>query len=267
MHNYYQYGAEQLLSAPKIPLEVLEDDAAVFQAMANEMAEIILAKADAPCVLICPVGPVGHYPYFVERVNREGISLRHCWFINMDEYLDENLDWVPKTHPLSFRGFMEREVYGRIRPECNVPEEQRIFPDPHHPEAVPELISRLGGVDAAFGGIGINGHLAFNEAQPDLPPEEFLKLKTRVLEISPETRAANAIGDLCGALEDMPTRCVTVGFAEIFGAKRISLGVFRPWHRAVVRRAAYGAYSAAFPVSLLQGREDTVIRMPRRLAE
>lgn len=203
----------------------------------------------------------------MERVNREGISLKHCWFINMDEYLDDKQNWVPTDHPLSFRGFMERAVYSQIKPELNVPEEQRVFPDPQNLSYIPELIEKLGGVDICFGGIGINGHLAFNEADPAKTPEEFIALKTRVLPISPETRTANAIGDFGGALEDMPRYCVTIGFHEIYHARKIRLGIFRDWHRAVIRRAAYGERTAEFPVSLLQGRGDVLIRMTEMVAK
>lgn len=79
-------------------------------------------------VFICPVGPVGQYPYFVDIVNERGISLKQVWFINMDEYLDDELKWVSMDHPLSFRGFMERAVYGRIKPELVMLKEQRVFP-------------------------------------------------------------------------------------------------------------------------------------------
>ncbi len=266
---YYQYDAGELLKAPKISLEVRKDNETVFRAIADEMVDEIQRKAalGQTCVLICPVGPVGQYPFFVERVNQENISLKHCWFINMDEYLDDEKNWVPIDHPLSFRGFMDRVVYSQIKPELNVPEEQRVFPDPQNLSYIPELIETLGGVDACFGGIGINGHLAFNEADPAKTPEEFISLKTRVLAITPETRTANAIGDFGGNLEDMPKYCVTIGFHEIYHARKIRLGVFRDWHRAVVRRAAYGARTAAFPVSLLQGREDVLIRMTEKVAQ
>ena len=122
----------------------------------------------------------------------------------MDEYLDDDKKWIPVDHPLSFHGFMERTVYTKIKPELIMPEEQRVFPDPENVGYIPELIEKLGGVDIAFGGIGINGHVAFNEADPSLSPEEFLAQKTRVLTITPETRTANAIGDFGGALEDAP---------------------------------------------------------------
>ena len=92
-----------------------------------------------------------------------------------------------------------------------------------------KLIDELGGVDICFGGIGINGHLAFNEAQDELSPEQFKALHTRVLKITPETRTANAIGDFCGRLDDMPHWCVTIGMHEIYHARKIRLGCFRDW--------------------------------------
>lgn len=253
---------------PLLPLELMENNEAVFRAMAEEMAEIIEEKnrRGEHTVMICPVGPVGQYPFFVELVNRRRLSLSRVWFINMDEYLDDNKQWLDIEHPLSFRGFMQRVVYSRLDPELVMPEEQRIFPDPNAPEKVPELIERLGGVDACFGGIGINGHVAFNEANSSLKPEEFLAQRTRVLEIAPETRAANAIGDFGGALEDMPRWCVTVGMDEIFHARKIRLGCFRNWHRAVVRRAAYGEAGSDFPVSLLRQHPDIKLRLTSYVA-
>lgn len=262
-HAYYQYNKEQLLREPKLPLICMPDNTAVFKAMAEEMVQEIETnnRAGKKTVFICPVGPVGQYPYFVDMVNGRRISLKDTWFINMDEYLDEDKKWVPTDHPLSFRGFMERNVYGKLNPELVMPKEQRVFPDPENTGYIPELIEKLGGVDIAFGGIGINGHVAFNEADPSLTAEEFLAQKTRVLAITPETRTANAIGDYNGALEDMPRYCVTIGIYEIAHARKIRLGVFRNWHRAVVRRTAYGEPTPDFPVSLLQDQPDITVRL------
>lgn len=260
-HEYYRYNKEQLLENPRITMFCMENNDAVFYQMAQQMADEIQANnaLGRRTVFICPVGPVGQYPYFVDMVNEKGISLKQVWFINMDEYLDDNKKWIPMDHPLSFRGFMERVVYEKIRPELVMPKEQRVFPDPEHVERVPQLIDELGGVDIAFGGIGINGHVAFNEADSSLSNEEFLAQKTRVLSISPETRAANAIGDFGGALEDMPKYCVTVGIYEIAHARKIRLGCFRNWHRAVVRRAGYGEKTSDFPVTLLQDHKDITL--------
>jgi glucosamine-6-phosphate deaminase len=147
-----------------------------------------------------------------------------------------------------------------------MPESQRIFPDPRNPEAVGKLIERLGGVDACFGGIGITGHVAFNEPE-DVPIGEFAGRPTRVLRMTPETRLINSVGDLGGAVEAMPEWCVTVGMKEILSAAKIRLYCFRDWHRAVVRRAAYGEKSALFPVTLLQDHPDVSIAIPESVAE
>ncbi len=267
-HEYYYYDREQLIKNPKIPMTVMEDKPAVFEAMAREMADTVKANniAGKTTVFICPVGPIGQYQYFTEIVNSERISLKKLWIINMDEYLGDDMKWIDIDHPLSFRGFMERNVYSQIDDELNVPEKQRVFPDPDNLEYIPRLIEELGGVDICFGGIGINGHLAFNEPEPDRSMDEFKSLKTRVLKISAETRTANAIGDFGGRLEDMPIYCVTIGFYEIFNSRRIRLGVFRDWHRAVVRRAGYGSMTTAFPVSLLAEHEDVLVRMTEYVA-
>ena len=264
-HEYYTYTKEELLNkGAKLPVIVMEDNAAVFQSMAEEMTEEI-KKNNAEgkkTVFICPVGPVGQYPYFVEMVNKEKISLKNVWFIN----LADDKKWVPETHPLSFRGFMNRTVYSQIDPELVMPEEQRVFPDPENVEYIPQLIEKLGGVDICFGGIGINGHVAFNEADASLSNEEFLAQKTRVLDITKETRTANAIGDFNGALEDMPKYCVTIGIYEIAHARKIRLGCFRNWHRAVVRRTAYGDATSDFPVSLLTNHPDINLKITEFVA-
>lgn len=268
-HDYYYYTKKELLESPKIPVVVMEDNAAVFQTMAQEMADEIKRKnaLGEKTVFICPVGPIGQYPYFVDMVNRENISLKNVWFINMDEYLTDEKEWIDASDKLSFRGFMERTVYSQIKPELVMPEEQRVFPDPHDLEHIQKLIDKLGGVDICFGGIGINGHVAFNEAQDELTPEEFKNLHTRTLVITRETRTTNAIGDLNGAIDDMPIYCVTIGMNEIYNARKIRLGCFRDWHRSVVRHAVYGDVSAHFPVTLLQEHPDALIRITEFVAD
>lgn len=259
--SYFRIPAEELGEGARIPLKKLGDSGEVFYEMALEMVGEIEKNnaAGRRTVFICPVGPVGQYPIFVRLVNERRLSLKNCWFINMDEYLTDDGEWIDESCTLSFRGFMKRNVYSKIDPELLMDESQRVFPDPHNVQAIPELIEKLGGVDIAFGGIGINGHLAFNEAQDELTPEEFAQLHTRVLSISRETRVANAIGDLNGAIDAMPRKCITIGMAEILSAKKLRLGVFRDWHRAVVRQAAYGEVSAHFPVTLAQKHSDAMI--------
>lgn len=259
--DYYRIPREKLGEDARLPIVRLGDSGEVFYELAAEMLAQIRANnaAGRRTVFILPVGPVGQYPIFVRLVNREKLSLKNCWVFNMDEYLTDRGEFIPKDSPLSFRDFMDREVYGRIDPELLMPEQQRLFPDPACPERVTALMEELGGVDMAVGGVGITGHLAFNEPQPRLSPEEFAKLPARVLDIAPETRTTNSIGDLGGALEAMPKKAVTLGMREILSAKKLRLAVFRDWHRAVCRRAAYGEVTSAFPVTLAQNHPDALL--------
>lgn len=259
MKDYYSLTAEELGRDAKIPLVKLGETGEVFYQIAEEMIACIKEKAarNERCVMIVPVGPVGQYPIFVRLVNEGNISLKHVWFINMDEYLTDEDEWIDASDRLSFRGFMQRTVYSRIKEELVMPESQRIFPDPKDPELVTRLVKEMG-VDLCVGGIGITGHVAFNEPE-DTTPEDYLTRCTRALSITPETKTTNGIGDLNGALERMPKRAVTIGFSEIYSAKKVRLYVFRDWHRAVIRRAAYGEMSANFPVSLLQKHPDCTI--------
>ncbi len=254
MKNYYDFSVEEMMNTAKMPVEIRENNEAIFKYMAREMANLIQEnnQKSEKTVVICPVGPVGQYPYFVEIVNEEKIDLKDTWFINMDEYLVAEDEWINKDHALSFRGFMQRNVYEAIDNSLVMPENQRIFPNPKDTTEIPRVIKELGKVDLTVGGIGINGHVAFNEPDGSLSNEDFLKLETRILDIAPETRTANTIGDLQGALEEMPHRCVTIGINEINQANRIILGCFREWHKGVVRRTVCGEPTSEFPVTLLQ---------------
>ena len=140
--------------------------------IADDMARVMLELIEAArsegwgATLIVPVGPVDQFPVLAERINQRRYDCRDVMLINMDEYLTSDDQWVPVDHPLSFRGFMNRKFYDLIDPALAPRPENRVFPDPLDPEKIQRLIDGRGGVDACFGGIGINGHIAFNE-----PPE------------------------------------------------------------------------------------------------
>jgi glucosamine-6-phosphate deaminase len=117
--------------------------------MAFEVVELIQennAKGE-PTVMIVPYGPLGPYSRLVYLINKHRVSLKNCWFINMDEYLDEQGQYLPKTDPLSFRGGMDRIFYGLVDEELLMPEEQRIFPEPGNEGYIWELIQKFGKLD------------------------------------------------------------------------------------------------------------------------
>jgi glucosamine-6-phosphate deaminase len=156
---------------------------------------------------------------------------------------------------------MDRLFYDRLDPSLAPRPENRVFPDPHGPAAIQQLIDRRGGVDACFGGIGINGHIAFNE--PPEPGEEvsaeaFAKLPTRVLSLTRETRTINSV-TVGGEIAVIPHRAVTVGMRECLTARKMRFYCNRPWQSAVVRRVLHGPITAACPASLLRTHADATI--------
>ena len=257
--EFMKIPADKLGAGAKIGICVYEGEEEVYRELAKCMIDAIESNnaAGRHTVMIVPVGPTGQYAFFVSMVNQNKVALDKCWFINMDEYLGEDDGYIDEFHPLSFRGFMKREVFRELH--SPPPDEQLVFPDPMNPAATDELIEKLGGADLCIGGIGINGHVAFNEPIKDLPPCDFLGLSTRVLSIAPETLAVNAVSALGGAFELMPRRCVTVGMKQIAASRKVRLAAFRDWHRYAVRRAAYGEAGSDFPVSLLQGHPDAML--------
>ena len=168
MADYRTIPAAELGKGSNIKVELCETEVDLYWKMAIEVLELIQennAKGEKT-VMIVPYGPLGPYARLVELINKHRVSLKNCWFINMDEYLDENKQYLPKTDPLSFRGGMDRIFYGLVDPELLMPEEQRIFPEPGNEGRIWETIQKLGKLDMCWGGVGITGHIAFNE-----PPE------------------------------------------------------------------------------------------------
>jgi len=259
----------ELENLSKTPLLCLGDKGEVFYELALAMIDTISDnnRQGRETAIICPVGPTGQYPVFVRLVNRDGISLKNCLFINMDEYLNDDGDYIDISSPLSFRGYMRDHVYAGLRPDLLMDESRRIFPDPSNPSEITDLLEAFGGADLVIGGAGINGHIAFNEPQPELSNEQFMRLGTRALDIAEATRATNAAGSLDGDLSQMPRRCVTVGMSDILAARKIRIGLFRDWQAGVLRRYILDGIDSGFPLSFLKTHPDTQILASRNVWE
>jgi glucosamine-6-phosphate deaminase len=189
-------------------------------------------------------------------------------FINMDEYLTDDDRWIDIEHPLSFRGYMQRLFYDRLDPSLAPWPQNRVFPDPADVDAIGKLIEDRNGVDACFGGIGINGHIAFNEPPEvgeKVSDEEFAEWPTRVLNLTRETRTINSV-TVGGEISIIPWRAVTVGMKECLGAKKMRFYCNRPWQSAVVRRVLHGPITAACPASFLRKHPDASITMAEYVA-
>ncbi len=255
---------EELGVGSNIKLNVCEHEVDMYWKVAIEVLEVIAEnnRKGEPTVMIVPYGPLGPYARIAELVNKYRISLKKCVFINMDEYLTEDLKYIDYNHPLSFRGGMDRTFYSKVDEELNVLPENRIFPEPGNEGRILEIIEKYGKLDMAFGGVGINGHYAFNEppeAGEKVTPEEFAQRPTRTLKITRETRTINAFMN-CGAnIEAIPENCITVGMKEILMAKRIRMCMPRDWNAAALRKVLHGGVTASVPCSLFQNHPDALL--------
>lgn len=255
---------EELGIGSSIALDRCETEHDIYWKMAMEMLEVIEAnnRAGKTTFMIIPFGPLGPYSRIVYLVNKYRISLRNCVFMNMDEYLKDDGSYVDKDDPLSFRGGIDRIFYSKIDPELNVLPENRYFPDPAHPEVCRQLIETYGRPAMTWGGIGINGHFAFNEPpEPDeaCTNEEFLARPTRMLPITRETRTINAYMNCGSNLAAIPKYCVTVGMQEIWQSEKIRICMPRDWLAAMLRRVLHGEITCRVPCSLFREHPDCKI--------
>ena len=251
---------EDLGKGSNIKLNVCDAEVDMYWKVAIEVLETIEEnnKKGEPTVMVVPYGPLGPYARLVYLVNKYRVSLKNCVFINMDEYLTDDKEYLDMDDPLSFRGGMNRIFYSQIDEELNVLPENRIFPDPHNPGKPMEIIEKYGKLDMVFGGVGINGHYAFNEPE-DVSPEEFLSRPTRVLQISPETKTINCFMNCGGDLEAIPKYCITVGMKEMFMAKKVRMCMPRDWNAGALRKVLHGEITAKVPCSLFQKHPDAML--------
>lgn len=258
----------------RIPLELLPDNDAVIRRFADDLLhEYLAAKRQGrhTVVFIVPVGPIGQYDLWADRCNRQRISLRDLVLVNMDEYLtSDGRDFIPLADPLSFRRHMAEHFYDQLHPELAPPPDQRLFPHPRDLSEVPRAIGRFGGCDVCFGGVGITGHVAFNdppEPDEDVPVERFGALPTRVVRLSRETRLINAVTTSRGNIDRIPEFAATVGMQEILGSRKVRLYLNRPWQSAVIRKLLHGPVTPAVPASLLQDHGDVRVVAAEHVAE
>ncbi|HID76901.1 MAG TPA: glucosamine-6-phosphate isomerase [Planctomycetaceae bacterium] len=269
--GYLQVNRDELGAGTPVRVTVCGDANDLARHMAEAMIRTVedAASQGRQATMIVPVGPVDQFPVLAEMINQRRLDWGDVMLINMDEYLTDDDQMVSMEHPLSFRAFMDRKFYGLIDPPLAPRLENRVFPDPADPERIQQIIDRRGGVDVCFGGIGINGHMAFNEPpEPgeEMSVEDFAALPTRVLSLSRETRTINSV-TVGGEISIVPRRAVTVGMREILASRRCRFYCNRPWQRAVVRRVLHGPITAACPASLLRTHVDAQLVVTDLVAE
>jgi len=261
--NFFQIGKEGILNNKNIKIYQVERKIDIYNEMARVMANKLKEnnKKGILTSFILPVGPRGQYRRFARICNMEKISCKNLITINMDEYLDDNDNLIPEKHPLSFRGFMKEKLFDLLEEDLKIKPENIFFPDPDNISRIEKVIKEIGGeVDICFGGVGINGHIAFNEPIDEkvISVDDFRKLKTRKVSLARDTIIINSL-KYGGHFEFLPRRCVTIGMAEIFSAKELRFYLEHDWQLAVLKKIVFGEITPSFPATFLREHKNSSI--------
>jgi glucosamine-6-phosphate deaminase len=246
-------------------LRVFESLEALHAHLAQDMLGVIAANhaAGRPTCLILPVGPVGQYRHFLKAVTANRISLRGCHFFFMDEYADEDGRALPPDHPLSFAGQVRRLWLDAQEPDLAVPAGQVHFPTEANIGELAATIRGLGGIDACYGGVGIHGHLAFNEPEPGV--RQSGPRRVRLNDITVTINALRA--HVGGNLEGFPRQAFTLGMTQILEARSLRLacrnGIPLDWANTVLRLTLFGRPGDDYPCTCASGHPDLVVYTDR----
>ena len=213
------------------------------QAAADEAAGLIrqAIAARSQAYLIAATG-ASQFEFLDALVLKPGIDWRQVTFFHLDEYVG-----LPKTHPASFRRYLQERIVDRIHP--------RVFyflnGDAVNPAAecqrVGELISRQT-IDVAFVGIGENGHLAFNDPPADFETEEPYV----IVELDEACRRQQVGEGWFESIEAVPRQAISMSIKQILKAGNVLCVVPDQRKAMAVRDCLELAISQSHPASALQ---------------
>ena len=233
------------MAAPSVL--VLRDYDDLSLAAADIVVSVVAARPEAAVLVATGETPMGLYAELAIRQQNgtfDGSGLR---VFQLDEYADIADDDRRSLYGWTLRAFAD---------PLHVPRE-RVARLPSNGDiaagcaAYDRAVADAGGIDLAILGIGMNGHVGFNE-----PPSDYWTT-TRQVELAPETIDANA--RYWGRSDHVSRRAVTVGMATLVNARQILLLASGRSKRNIVRRAICGPVSAEVPASLLQKAPDVTV--------
>ncbi|KAI4673659.1 Glucosamine-6-phosphate isomerase 1 [Alternaria novae-zelandiae] len=228
-------------------LIIRDDPRAASQYIADYVIERINTFAptpERPFVLGLPTGssPVLIYEHLVQRHKAGQVSFRNVVTFNMDEYVG-----IPRDHPESYHSFMYKHFFSHVdvKPENinilngNAPD---LEVECHDYE---EKIQRAGGIELFLGGIGPDGHIAFNE------PGSSLKSRTRVKTLAYDTILANSrfFGN---NLDQVPKMALTVGVQTVLDAREVVIIITGAHKALALQRCIEGGVNHMWTLSSLQ---------------
>ena len=224
-----------------------QDKAAMSKWAANHIIERIRTFApteDRPFVLGLPTGgtPLGTYAELIRRHKASEVSFRHVITFNMDEYIG-----LPKDHEQSYYSFMWTNFFSHID---ILPENAHILNGNAEDikaecERYEAKIKEVGGIDLFMGGIGPDGHIAFNE------PGSSLTSRTRVKSLTTDTIIANS-RFFDNDLNKVPKTAVTVGVGTVMDAREVMILANGHNKARAIREAVEGPVSQRWTITCLQ---------------
>jgi glucosamine-6-phosphate deaminase len=235
-------------------LLVHKDYAAASRWIAGYIAGRINAFApskDKPFVLGLPTGssPLGVYKELI-ALNKAGrVSFADVVTFNMDEYVG-----LPDDHPQSYHRFMKDNLFDHIDiKKQNTHLLNGMASDLRAECASYEAAIRAsGGIELFLGGMGADGHIAFNE------PGSSLHSRTRVKTLNKDTKAANA-RFFDGAIEKVPGTALTVGVGTVMDAREVVIIVSGHTKARALQAAVEGGVTHMWTLSCLQMHPRAII--------
>ncbi len=207
--------------------------------------------ADKPFVLGLPTGnsPIGTYTELIELVKEGKVSFKNVVTFNMDEYVG-----IPEEHPESYHYFMDKNLFNHI----DIPRENINVLNGNAPDLEKECanyeakIESLGGIKLFLGGIGPDGHIAFNE------PGSSLKSKTRVKTLTYDTIIANSrfFGN---DTSKVPKTALTVGVDTVMQSDEVVI-IINGYNKArALQKVVEEGVNHMWTVSVLQLHQKGMI--------
>lgn len=206
---------------------------------------------DHPFVLGLPTGssPEGMYARLVKACQEGRVSFKNVLTFNMDEYVG-----LPESHPQSYHSFMARNLFDHI--DC--PKENIHILNGNAKDleaeckAYEEKIKAVGGIDLFIGGIGPDGHIAFNE------PCSSLTSRTRIKTLTSDTIIANS-RFFENDVNKVPKHALTVGVGTVMDAKEVMI-LCNGHHKARALQAVVeGPVTHYWTISVLQQHPHGII--------
>lgn len=207
--------------------------------------------ADRPFVLGLPTGstPLETYKHLVALYKQGKVSFEHVVTFNMDEYVG-----IPKDHPQSYHTFMYENLFNHI----NIKKENINLLDGNAPDHVAECqryedkIKSYGKINLFMGGVGVDGHIAFNE------PTSSLSSRTRLMTLTDSTRIANS-RFFNNDINQVPKYSLTIGVGTLMDAEEVMILVTGSNKSLALQAAVEGSINHLWTVSMLQMHSRSMI--------